>query len=70
MAPLLREGGENPGLIYDEMRDMMQSKVGIIRTKSELEEALEDIKSFKQALFTAHQGPLESTTRDGTRLST
>ena len=48
MAPLLREGGENPGLIYDEMRDMMQSKVGIIRTKSELEEALEDIKSFKQ----------------------
>ena len=48
MAPLLREGGENPGLIYDEMRDMMQSKVGIIRTKSELEEALEDIKSFKR----------------------
>ena len=48
MAPLLREGGENPGLIYDEMRDMMQSKVGIIRTKSELEEAREDIKSFKQ----------------------
>ena len=26
---------------------MMQAKVGIIRTKSELEEALEDIKAFK-----------------------
>ena len=57
MAPLLREGGENPGLIYDEMRDMMQSKVGIIRTKSELEEALEDIKSFKQRALGSSPGP-------------
>ena len=56
MAPLLREGGENPGLIYDEMRDMMQSKVGIIRTKSELEEALEDIKSFKQRALKCSPG--------------
>ena len=48
LAPLMREGGENPGQIYDEMRDMMQAKVGIIRTKNELEEALEDIKSFKE----------------------
>ena len=56
MAPLLREGGENPGLIYDEMRDMMQSKVGIIRTKSELEEALEDIKSFKQRALDCSPG--------------
>ena len=48
LAPLQREGGENPGLIYDEMRDMMQAKVGIIRTKTELEEALEDIKAFKE----------------------
>ena len=56
MAPLLREGGETPGLIYDEMRDMMQSKVGIIRTKSELEEALEDIKSFKQRALDCSPG--------------
>ena len=52
----MREGGENPGLIYDEMRDMMQSKVGIIRTKSELEEALDDIKSFKQRAMACSSG--------------
>lgn len=48
LAPLIREGGENPGKIYDEMRDMMQFKVGIIRVKEEMEEALDDLKSFDQ----------------------
>ena len=47
LEPLERGEGENPGLIYDEMRDMMQAKVGIIRTKDELEEALEDLKAFR-----------------------
>ena len=47
LEPLERGEGENPGLIYDEMRDMMQAKVGIIRTKEELEEALEDLKAFR-----------------------
>ena len=56
LAPLMREGGENPGLIYDDMRDMMQAKVGIIRTKSELEEALEDIKVFKQRALACSSG--------------
>ena len=48
LAPLQREIGENPGLIYDEMRDMMQAKVGIIRTKEEMEEAVEDLKAFNE----------------------
>ena len=48
IAPLERGKGENPGLIYDEMRDMMQEKVGIIRIKDELEEALEDLKEFSK----------------------
>ena len=48
VAPLERGEGENPGLIYDAMRDMMQEKVGIIRVKDELEEALEDLKDFSQ----------------------
>ena len=48
VAPLERGEGENPGLIYDEMRDMMQEKVGIIRIKDELEEALEDLKEFSK----------------------
>ncbi len=46
IAPLERGEGENPGLIYDEMRDMMQEKVGIIRVKDELEQALDDLKQF------------------------
>ena len=58
LAPLQREGGENPGLIYDEMRDMMQAKVGIIRTKAELEEALEDIKAFKERAMACSPGHL------------
>jgi succinate dehydrogenase / fumarate reductase, flavoprotein subunit len=48
VAPLERGEGENPGLIYDEMRDMMQEKVGIIRVKDELEQALADLKQFSK----------------------
>ena len=48
LAPLKREQGENPGLIYDAMRDMMQAKVGIIRTKQEMGEAMEDLKAFDE----------------------
>ena len=48
LAPLNREGGENPGLIYDEMRDMMQAKVGIIRTKEEMTEAMDDLAAFNK----------------------
>ena len=46
LEPLSREDGENPGKIYDELRDMMQEKVGIIRTERDLESALEDLKGF------------------------
>ena len=56
LAPLMREGGENPGAIYDEMRDMMQAKVGIIRTKVELDEALEDLKSYKSRAMACSSG--------------
>ena len=48
LAPLTREGGENPGVIYDEMRDMMQAKVGIIRTKEEMTEAMSDLLAFNE----------------------
>ena len=47
LAPLERGEGENPGFIYDEMRDMMQEKVGIIRVENELKEALDDLNEFK-----------------------
>ena len=48
IAPLERGEGENPGLIYDAMRDMMQEKVGIIRVKGELESALVDLDDFSK----------------------
>ena len=56
LAPLAREGGENPGMIYDEMREMMQHKVGIIRTKHELEEALGDLTAFKERAMASFPG--------------
>jgi len=56
LAPLQREGGENPGLIYDDMRDMMQAKVGIIRTKNELAEALVDIEVFRERAMKCSSG--------------
>ena len=56
LEPFANEGGENPGLIYDELRDMMQAKVGIIRTKEELDEAIEDLKDFETRRLSAYPG--------------
>jgi len=56
LEPFNNEGGENPGLIYDELRDMMQAKVGIIRTREELDEAVEDLKNFDTRRKSAYPG--------------
>ena len=56
LEPFNHEGGENPGLIYDEMRDMMQAKVGIIRTESDLSEALDDLKEFEKRRKSCYPG--------------
>ena len=56
LEPFNNEGGENPGLIYDELRDMMQAKVGIIRTKAELDEAINDLKDFESRRLSAYPG--------------
>ena len=56
LEPFNNEGGENPGLIYDELRDMMQAKVGIIRTKAELDEAINDLKDFDSRRLSAYPG--------------
>ena len=56
LEPFNNEGGENPGLIYDELRDMMQAKVGIIRTREELDEAVEDLKNFDSRRKSAYPG--------------
>jgi succinate dehydrogenase / fumarate reductase flavoprotein subunit len=48
MAPLTRDSGENPYDLHYELQDRMQELVGIIRTKSELEEALEVIGKLSE----------------------
>jgi len=56
LEPFNNEGGENPGLIYDDIRDMMQAKVGIIRTKEELDEAISDLKAFEERRISCYPG--------------
>jgi succinate dehydrogenase / fumarate reductase, flavoprotein subunit len=46
LAPFGRQGGESPYDIHHDLQEMMQSLVGIIRTQSELEEALEALDKF------------------------
>ena len=48
LAPLFREGGENPAAVVSDLRKMMQDKVGIIRTKSLLEDALNDLDVLEE----------------------
>ncbi len=48
LAPFEREEGENPFVIHDDLRKMMQDKVGIVRTEEDLKEALVDIEKFRE----------------------
>ena len=43
LAPLSRKDGENPAKVVSDMREMMQNKAGIIRTRKLLLEALADL---------------------------
>ena len=56
LKPLKRESGENPGRVYDDLRDMMQAKVGIIRTESDLQSALIDLEQFKNRVENTSSG--------------
>jgi len=48
VAPLERDGGESPYQLHHELQTTMQSLVGIIRTGSELEEALEKLGELRE----------------------
>ncbi len=48
MAPFERSGEENPYTLQQELQDTMQDLVGIIRTGSELEEAIGKLQSLKE----------------------
>jgi succinate dehydrogenase / fumarate reductase flavoprotein subunit len=56
LKPLKRESGENPGKVYDELRDMMQAKVGIIRTEADLQTALTDLVEFRKRVGNTSSG--------------
>mgnify|MGYP001234596466 FL=1 len=57
LAPFGREGGENPASVVEDLREMMQEKVGIIRTGTLLNEALSDLNELeKRAAITSPGG--------------
>jgi len=48
LAPFTRENGENPYDIHRDLQEMMQANVGIIRTASEVEEAITKLEEFTE----------------------
>jgi len=49
---LNRESGANPYLLHTELKQNMQKKVGIIRTKEELEEGIDQLEKIKEGYKT------------------
>ncbi|NBU94089.1 MAG: FAD-binding protein, partial [Actinobacteria bacterium] len=49
-APFKRTGGENPYALHQELQELTQNLVGIIRTKSELQEAIEKIAGIRKRI--------------------
>ena len=47
LAPFDMEGGENPYTVQQNLQNVMQDLVGIIRTEAELKAALEDIRELR-----------------------
>ena len=47
LAPFERDGGENPYAVQHDLQQTMNDLVGIIRTRSEIEQALERIEQLK-----------------------
>ena len=48
LSPLSRPNGENPAKVVEDLREMMQHKVGIIRTEKLLKEALKDLDNLEE----------------------
>jgi succinate dehydrogenase / fumarate reductase, flavoprotein subunit len=48
LAPFERQTGENPFAIQHELQDTMQRLVGIVRTESEMREALDELEGLKE----------------------
>ena len=48
LAPFERTGGENPYEIQKDLQELMQDNVGIVRTESEMQVALERLQKLKE----------------------
>src|SRR5437016_2710291 len=48
LAPFEREDGENPYTIHDELREVMQNQVGLVRTEGEMKKALDEITALRE----------------------
>jgi succinate dehydrogenase / fumarate reductase flavoprotein subunit len=48
LAPFERSGGENPYEIQGDLQELMQDNVGIVRTESEMQAALEQLEKLKE----------------------
>ena len=48
LSPLSRTNGENPAKVVEDLREMMQHKVGIIRTEKLLKEALKNLDDLEE----------------------
>ena len=48
LAPFATDTGENPYTLHQGLQQTMNDLVGIIRTRSELEESLREIEAFKE----------------------
>ena len=49
-APFDRTGGENPYALHEQLQELTQNLVGIIRTKVELQEAIEKIADIRKRI--------------------
>jgi succinate dehydrogenase / fumarate reductase flavoprotein subunit len=49
-APFKRSGGENPYTLHQELQEITHNLVGIIRTKSELEDAISKIDAIRKRI--------------------
>lgn len=48
IEPFGREGGESPYDVHRDLQETMQQKVGLIRTETELEQAMEDLDKLDE----------------------
>jgi succinate dehydrogenase / fumarate reductase, flavoprotein subunit len=48
LAPFQRQGGENPYAVHRDLQKVMQSLVGIFRTREDIQKALGELRGFQE----------------------